>query len=197
MANCYKVLKDYKKAIQTLQNAAKADPSNSDIYYALAVFYLDQNSPQTAKSYLKKAISLNKENLKAVKLLSFLDKKEINVLLDNAYASYEKGEYAQAKEILTKAIEEFPNAPQIYYYRGLVNEAQKRYAEALKDYSQVTKLAPNYDMVYYSIGSLLERLGKEREALEAYERFLSGDVRDKALVKEVQDKVIKLGDKYY
>jgi hypothetical protein len=52
-------------------------------------------------------------------------------------------------------------------------------------------------MVYYAIGSLLEKCGKEREALEAYERFLSGDIEDKALIKEVQDKVIKLGDKYY
>jgi tetratricopeptide (TPR) repeat protein len=197
LSNCYKALKDYKKATQVLQDAAKANPANSDIYYAIAVLYLDQNSPQTAKSYLKKSISLNKENLKAIKLLSFLEKKEINVLLDNAYTSYEKGEYREAEAILTKAIKEFPNAPQIYYYRGLVYEAQKNYVEALKDYTEVTKLAPNYDMVYYAIGSLLEKCGKEREALEAYERFLSGDIEDKALIKEVQDKVIKLGDKYY
>ena len=47
------------------------------------------------------------------------------------------------------------------------------------------------------MAEILEKQGKERQALEEYERFLGADAKDEKMIKKAQDKVIKLGEKYY
>ncbi len=77
IAICYKSLRNYKAAIDSLSHAIKLDPVNSDHYYNIALLYLDLNSKKTAESYLEKAIGLDKTNLKARKLLSYIKQQEV------------------------------------------------------------------------------------------------------------------------
>jgi len=197
IANCYTLLKNYKKAQENLENATKIDPTNSDIYYALALSYLNQNSPQSAKRELHKAIALNKNNLKAQKLLNSIVINEISVILENAGNLYYQKNYEGALEILNSALQKYGAHTQLFYYRGMINQAQNKYIEALEDYKKVTEIDNSYDPVYYSLGTLFEKIGKEKDALNAYERYLSGSPTDNESIKKAQEKVIELGKKYY
>ncbi len=197
VSNCYKAQKNYKAAISALQEAIKLDAANSDLYYGIALLYLDLNSKKTAETYLNKAIGLDRKNLKARKLLSYLTQSEIDNKLDSAYNLYKKHDYKNTLVELSKAEKIYPNNPEVYYYKALTYKALGDTANAQKHFTKTLTLDRSYYTCHYYLAEILEKQGKEKQALEEYERFLGADVQDEKMMKHAQDKVIKLGRKYY
>jgi len=197
ISNCYKAQRNYKAAISSLAQAIKLDPVNSDLYYSTALLYLDLNSKKTAETYLEKAIGLDRKNLKARKLLSYLKQQEIDTSLDKAYSLYKKRDYKNTLVELTKAEKLYPNNPEVYYYKALTYNALKDINNAQKYFLKTLEIDRSYYVTHYYLAEILEKQGKEKQALEEYERFLGADVKDEAMMKKAQDKVIKLGQKYY
>ncbi len=197
ISNCYKAQKNYKAAIVALQSAVKLDSVNSDLYYGIALLYLDLNSKKTAESYLKKAIGLDRKNLKARKLLSYLTQQEIDNKLDSAYAMYQKRDYKNTLVELDKAEKLYPNNPEVYYYKALTYNALNDSTNAYKFFTKTLEMDRSYYVSHFYMAEILEKQGKEKKALEEYERFLGADVKDEKMMKKAQDKVIKLGQKYY
>lgn len=196
IANCYKVLKQPKMAIESLKEAHELFPDNSDICYHLAVLFSEQNSPVTAREFLKKSIELDKNNIKAYKFMAYLDNSEADKILDSCYESFKNKDYNTTLNALTKGIEEFPTASSLYYYRGVVYEESGDDEKALKDYRISVKLAPDNITGYYKLGKILDKLGKEREAMEAYEKLLSIEP-PMEIVNEIQPRLDYLMKKYY
>ncbi len=197
ISNCYKAQKNYKAAIEALQKAVKLDSVNSDLYYGIALLYLDLNSKKTAESYLKKAIGLDRKNLKARKLLSYLTQAEIDNKLDSAYAMYQKHDYKNTLIELDRAEKLYPNNPEVYYYKALTYNALNDLNNAYKFFTKTLEMDRSYYVSHFYMAEILEKQGKEKKALEEYERFLGADVQDEKMMKKAQDKVIKLGRKYY
>lgn len=54
------------------------------------------------------------------------------------------GEHEQALEVLTKAIERFPDDSGIYWQRAGLYVQLERYEEAIADYRQVSRLVPMF-----------------------------------------------------
>ena len=72
-----------------------------------------------------------------------------------------------------------------------------RNGAAVIDLQKAIELDPAYYMAYYQLGVSYEKIKDERSALVAYEKFLSMEPDEKELVDEIQEKVVKLGEKYY
>ncbi len=197
ISNCYKAQKNYKAAIDALKQAVKLDPVNSDLYYGIALLYLDLNSKKTAESYLEKSIGLDRKNLKARKLLSYLTQTEIDSKLDKAYELYKKHDYKNTLTELNKAEKIYPNNPEVYYYKALTYNALNDTVNAYKYFTKTLDMDRSYYVSHFYIAEILEKRGKEKQALEEYERFLGADVKDEKMLKKAQDKVIILGQKYY
>lgn len=197
ISNCYKAQKNYKAAVDALLHAIKLDPVNSDLYYSTALLYLDLNSKKTAETYLEKAIGLDRKNLKARKLLSYLKQQEIDNKLDRAYALYQKKDYKNTLVELIKAEKLYPNNPEVYYYKALTYNALNDINNAYRHFMKTLELDRSYYTAHFYIAEILEKRGKEKQALEEYEWFLGADVKDAKMMKKAQDKVIKLGQKYY
>lgn len=197
ISNCYKAQKNYKAAIEALNEAIKLDAVNSDLYYSIALLYLDLNSKKTAQTYLEKAIGLDRRNLKARKLLSYLTQAEIDNKLDKAYELYKKHDYKNTLIELDKAEKLYPNNPEVYYYKALTYKSLNDSNNAYKHFIKTLEMDRSYYVCHFYLAEILEKQGKEKRALEEYERFLGADVQDEGMRKKAQDKVIKLGKKYY
>ena len=197
LANCYKSMKNYKAAIDNLTHAIKLDPVNSDLYYNIALLYLDLNSKKTAESYLNKAIGLDKKNLKARKLLSYLKQQEVDESLNKAYNLFQKKDYKNTIIELNRAEKLYPNNPNVFFYKGLTYKALNDLNNSYKNFTKTLKMDRSYYTAHFYMAEILEKQGKEKQALEEYERFLGADVQDEIKLKKAQDKVIKLGQKYY
>lgn len=197
IANTSKIMGEPTSAIKYYKEAIKSDPTNSDIYYATGLTYMELNQIYKAKEYLEKAVGLNKDNTKAINLLAFVNQKIITHVLNEAYSKYERKEYIEAFEILDNNIKNYPNNAQLYYYRALIFDAMKRNAAQIIDLQKAIELDPSYYMAYYQLAIAYEKIKDERSALVAYERFLSIEPDEPELIKEVQRKVEILGKKFY
>lgn len=197
IANTYKQMGMPKSALQNYKEALKLEPANSNINYDLGLAYLELNSLKTAKNYLAKSISLDKENTKAVNLLAFVNQKIITDTINKAYSDFEKKEYLTALDILGDGLKEFPKNAQMHYYRALVYDAMNRNGAQVIDLQKAIEFDPAFYMSYYQLGVAYEKIGDLRSALVAYERFLSIEPDEKELIDEVQKKVIKLGKVFY
>ena len=197
LALCYKALKNYNAAIKNLAQAIKLDPLNSDLYYNTALLYLDLNNKKTAENYLNKAVGLDKKNLKARKLLAYIKQQATDSSLNKAYNLYKKRNYKGTIAELNRAEKLYPNNPEVYFYKALTYNNLNDINNAYKNFTKTLSLDRTYYVSHFYMAEILEKQGKERQALEEYERFLGADAKDEKMIKKAQDKVIKLGEKYY
>jgi|GEM_PF-1479385 len=197
IANCYKMAKDYDKALAYYNSAIRVDAANSDLYYNMAIVYIDQKDFLKAEENLQKSIGLDKNNIKSVKLLNYVGQKNVADAINAAFSYFEKKDYDKARNTLFVALKKYPKDAQLYYYIGQTYEIQDKFPEALENYRATIKLNRNYDAAYYSMGAIFEKYGRGKEALEAYERFLAGDSTDKEMIKYAQERVIELSKRYY
>lgn len=197
IGNCNKYLKKYDLAVENYKKALELEPDSSDIYYSLALAYLDQNSPQLSQDMLEKSVNLNPKNVKAYKLLNYLKTRTINKYLNEAYNFYEEKNYQKALEVIDAAQKKYSQDPQVYYYRGIIYEAKGDYPRAIEDFKTTVKINRGFSLGYYSLAKAYEKYGREQDALVAWEKYLSSEPNQKELVDEAQKKVIELGKKYY
>ena len=197
IANTYRQANMPYNSIKYFQEAKKLEPVNSEIYYNIGLVYMELNRLEDAKENLEKSINLNNENKKAQNLLAFVNQKMTTGIINKAYQDFENKNYIQAFSTLDSGIRVVPNNAQLYYYRGLVEEAMNRNAASVIDFQKAIELNPGYYMAYYYLGKTYEKIKDEKSALVAYERFLSMEPDDKELVSEIQKKVIDFEKKYY
>jgi len=90
---------------------------------------------------------------------------------------YEQGEYDQAIEQFTKAIQIDPKDAQAHYQRGLSFVAQNEYEDAIVDYNNALQLNPKFHLAYYHRGIAHQLLGQHDKAIADYTRTLKLEPR--------------------
>ncbi len=159
--------------------------------------YLEQKDIKSANNYLIESIKQNPNNLKAIKLQNYVKNQNVVKVLNEAYDYYEKEDYKKALEVANRASVTYPNNAQVFYYRAVILEAMKMYPEAIKDYETCIKINRNFTIGYYSLAVAYEKYNRGRDALDYYERYLSLYPKEEELIKQAEQKVIELGNKYY
>ena len=197
IANTYKLMGEYTNAILNYKNALKLDAIDSDIYFNIALVYVEIDDLENAKTYLEKGQKLSPDDKKIINMLSFVNQKMVTRILNTSYEKFEKKDYVSAFSILDDGIKKFPNSSQMYYYRALIYDAMNRNAAQILDLQKAIDLDPSFYMAYYQLGLAYEKINDGRGALVAYEKFLSIEPDEKDLVDLVQKKVLDLGKKYY
>ncbi len=162
--------KDYRRATNVLERAARLDPTGAYSYNALGIAYLEQASYERA-------------------LLAFED--AIDLAPNWAYPYHNKaltymqlGDYDEAIRTYQDAIEATPEFPYLYYNLGLVYERLNRLREAEATYKEAVERARGLPgeqrgrhlaIALSAMGHLKTSQGKSREAETHYREALALD----------------------
>jgi len=183
---------DQQKALADYNKALELDPTNPDFYNERGVFYhgkgiriADENNipnknlPLAIKGYVKKFLA-NQEDLEK-SIEDFLavvrfakNEKDVKAGYWHAGESYFfLDDYPKAIEMMNKTIELFPNDPETYWHRILINEMAGKYAESIPDWNTVVKLAPLNAANRLARAGTLEILGRYKEAIDDYDFIIN------------------------
>lgn len=152
-------LKDAQKHIE---NAYKIAPGNADLNYLMAILCARTNQTPEAKSYLKKAVSINSKDVRALTMLGEL------LLRQEDY----KGAIAPLEQAVS-------TDNQFWVAHWLLAEAYLKTGEFEKSREQaedaIQKGKGDTGEVELVLGQALANLGKRDEAVKAFEEFLQKD----------------------
>jgi len=103
-------------------------------------------------------------------------------LLEELYGqgvhAYYQGEYSEAHDLLTAAIDEGSRDPRCFYFRGLAYDKLGRPDEADADFAQGAELEAKLGTQFYAVGRSLERVqGEVRLKLEAFRQVARVEAR--------------------
>jgi tetratricopeptide (TPR) repeat protein len=191
---------DNHSKIELMKKAARLAPYQDRYYYELSSFlfiqaYLEIENGRYELSrdyflesieYGNKALDLNKNNYKTVKLLA--------LIYENA--SIINPDYLENSQNLYRRLSELePANPLSYHKLGLLSllkanskeESEKiiSYNEALKNFEEAIKRKVDFAPAYYSMAIAYEAMGKDNDALELINYALMHDKNNLKYIFEV------------
>ena len=180
IASAYQNLNDNAKAIEYYQKAFQLNPKDSDIAYYIGVLYAEEDNLGAAEEFLKKSVTLNKNNQKASEYLTSIIQQNNANNLNEAIALYENEKYDESLKLLNKLLISDPMNSYAYYYKGMIFDAKNNQTEAVNSYKNVLKYNNSEDMniVNYLIASDLDTLGKYKEAYGYYKKYSTSNAPD-------------------
>ncbi len=178
IASCYQGLKDNKKAIEFYNKAFQLKPTNSEIPYYIAVIYSELEDWDSAKAYLTKSLSLNKNNTKAAEFLKSVNEQILLVKLNKAIEAYDSEKYDVALPLLEEVIAADSNNSYAYYYRGMINEVDGKRSEAIVDFKKAYELNKELVITNYLIAVDYDTLENYKEAYNYYTKYSNSSVQD-------------------
>ena len=110
--------------------------------------------------------------------------------IGRAAAQQARGRYDLADKDLKKALEIWPDGPDILRAFARLNTRRGRLDTGLDYYAQVSRLEPDNPETYFRVGEILERQGRYDEAIAAFRVCAQKDPRYPSLH-------LRLGDAYY
>lgn len=177
-ANCYQELGDSKNAIEYYKKAFSLKPMDSDIAYYIAVLYGEQEDYTSAKTYLQKAITLNKNNQQAVEYLASIEEADKSNLLNDAIALYDENKLDESLVKFNDLLSKDKQNSYALYYRGMIYETKEQRTEAIADLKQAYNLNKEFTICNYLIASDYDALGKYKDAYNYYTAYANSEVQD-------------------
>jgi tetratricopeptide (TPR) repeat protein len=161
-------------AINSYQQATNLDPTNHRIFFKLAMAYRKKEDWDKVASTMARATQLAP--------------KFANYWLERGYALEQSAkkktvQWEEAKEPLTKCIENDPNYAECYEELGHVYLWTDDEQKALENYNKAVEHDPNNVAYYNNLADLYIRLGYVKEAetvLKEAKSFLKPDNKDQA-----------------
>lgn len=92
--------------------------------------------------------------------------------LELGIEQFQKGQYSEAMESLTLAVQQNPGDTQPYFYRALILSRVKDSRGAVEDYSRVLKLKPDHRLALINRCAALNELQQYREARNDCDRAM-------------------------
>lgn len=170
---CYKAMNNTAKAIEFYKKAFMLNQTNSEVCYYLGVLYSENEDWAQAKSFLKRAMSLDKSNTRAADLYQTVLEQANIKQVDKAIELYDKGQYAESLRIVNQIISEDIQNSYAYYYRGLIYDVQKKYSLSIMDYKKAIQYNPELTIIHYLIALDYDNLTQYKNALTSYKKYVS------------------------
>jgi tetratricopeptide (TPR) repeat protein len=163
IAQSYQAEKDDPKAITVLEQAQALSPDDVPTQKLLAISYYQTKQPDKAIALLKALFEKNPSDVGVGQtLVNFLietgneaeaneylaklpagAKVDPSILLNMGIQHYNDGKAQEAEADFEKVVQENPEMPDAYYYRGLVRLSLNKFADAKADFKKSLELAPN------------------------------------------------------
>lgn len=158
LAESYKYLKEYTKAIKILEKLINIDDKNDAYFFELGVCYLSDGKPAEAIPHLVQSIVINKNNLEAQIQLAIahelVDEPELSIM------------------IYDKLMETNPEFLKSYYNKGAMLMGMGDFQGAAKTFFRLLKRNPDYYKAYLGIAMSFDKLYKYSDAIRYYKKFL-------------------------
>lgn len=148
-------------AVSVLRNAVNDDPENALAHYALGSALNETGDPASAENEWRQAARLEPSMLEAQRALAQV-----------AAIGHDDRLLQDTSE---QIIDNNPEAPDGYIFRGMAEADQKDWEKAERDFHQAIKVAPDKPEGFVSMGDLRLAQGRFREAEQSYEKALDLD----------------------
>lgn len=136
-ANKYHDNKKYKEASILYRKAISKDKTNAEAYYREGLNLLDQKNPVEARSFLRRAVDLNPNNVDAASKLA-----EIDLAVYSRNPEKLKSFLSEAKDLTAKILQVQPNAFDGIRLQGLLDLANRDVNKALTEFEKANKINP-------------------------------------------------------
>lgn len=130
IADTYAKEGDQAQAIATLERALQIDPADAVSLQIIATALINQGKEKEAEAYIAR--------------LPQGTKIDPDTLLNAGIKSYNDKDLKGALERFNRVVQENPDLPTAYYYRGLTYLGMNQSAEAKADFEKVLQLDPNH-----------------------------------------------------
>jgi tetratricopeptide (TPR) repeat protein len=172
----------FAQALPYAQRWQQLAPNEPSAFYALATTYKGLGQAENSQAALARANALKqqaqtKTNTPAVQTGAAkvaLSKKQVglNRLLDEAFDAYQSKAYERCITLSQQVIAQDATQAMAYYYKGLGEDALKRYSVALISYTKAVEQNPFLAEAHYAQGVAYLRFKAKEKALRALQRFV-------------------------
>ena len=157
-----------EQAIENFKKALPLAEYKDEVYLALGVEFLNEEKPDDAIYYLKKAIKINPRNEVALNELSL------------CYDLTNKAE--EAISFFLDYIDEFPYSYYAWFNLGLAYNRFGLFEKAIEAYDYAIVINDKFSSAYFNKANSLAQLEKYREAIEVYKETLSTRIKKQILI---------------
>ncbi len=130
LGTLYEAKKD-PKAIEYYDGALEVEPNNISVLHAKAFFLQNNDNIPAAQALYRKIIKL--------------DRNYMDAPLNSGILYLEQDSIQKAFEQFNILVENVPENPMGYFYRGICHEQSNRTEAAKEDFNNALRLDPNYD----------------------------------------------------
>ncbi len=168
----YQASKMYNEAVNAYTKATTIDSKNSTAFYYLGTVYSAQGKNQDAIKAYQKALALDPTNDDIKQALNSSKQTVSENNMQKGINEYNKGKYNDALLTFNMLAMKDSNNANVYYYRGMVYDALKKYQLAIADYKLSVKLKSDLTYAYYAIAVDYDTLKNYTEAKKWYRLFI-------------------------
>ncbi len=173
IALCYWQMNDFENANKYYLSVLSKEPNNKEALVNSAYAYFSLNDFNNARQQAQKVLAIDKTNKEASDIISSLDRKDVENILNNAIAHYEKGDYTNAMGNIVKFLNKQPDDAYGLYYKALIFDETKKTKEAAWIYRLLIQKHPDFVNAYYSYAIHLDNSENYKDAITNYDKFLS------------------------
>ena len=193
VATSYQQLGDKDNAIEYYKKALELKPIDSDIAYYIAVLYGEKEDYNSAKEYLQKSITFNRNNQDAIAYLKSIEESEFSNLLNDAISKYEANDYDESLKEFNQILVKNPNNDYALYYRGMIYDAKNNKQAAIEDLKKAYSLNKDFAICNYLVASDYDSLGNYKEAYKYYNAYAQDEsVQEDEYKKYAKDRAEEL-----
>jgi predicted Zn-dependent protease len=153
LALCYMGIRDFRKALQVLDDLRRAGRDGTDVENLLAQAYVGSGQPTEAFAALQRAAAITPQN---ERLYLFV-----------AEACMDQQDYAAGLKVVGMGLHNLPQSARLYYERGMLLSQLDQFDRAKGDFQLARQLAPESEIGYLSTAHEMLFEGNIPEALRA------------------------------
>ncbi|KUK70782.1 MAG: TPR repeat-containing protein [Methanomicrobiales archaeon 53_19] len=161
--------------------AVVRSPDAADLWYNRGLVLYNLNRYRDAVESFERAVAINPDYAEAERnrriLVALIKKKIVDYERKGTECATE-GRFDEAVVYYDQVLSLDPEAPSVWYNRGVALRNLGRYSEAVASYDHALSLAPDDPGTWYNRGVALRNLGRYSEAVDSYDRALALDSDD-------------------
>jgi tetratricopeptide (TPR) repeat protein len=179
LALCYVGIREFKQAIQVLDDLRRSGHEGAEIENLRAQAYIGQDQPKEGFASLEKAAALTPQN---EKLYLFV-----------ADASMDHQDYALGLKIVDIGLRNLPLSPSLHYERGMLLSQLDEFDRAKEDFQLARKLEPSSEIGYLSAAQEGLLAGNLPEAIRAAREGISKGFQNPILLTILGEALLRSG----
>ena len=171
----------FAEILKYYDRAVVRSPDDADLWYNRGLVLYNLNRYRDAVESFERAVAINPDYAEAERnrriLVALIKKKIVDYERKGTECATE-GRFDEAVVYYDQVLSLDPEAPSVWYNRGVALRNLGRYEEAVASYDHALSLAPGDPGTWYNRGVALRNLGRYEDAIESYDRALALDPDD-------------------